>query len=947
WIQVAVRANVPANSSVYYSLRSYPGVQAAGSARDVTIITQGSGYLVNTGVARFTIAPTSSRLITSALINGRSALNDNVSDGPYIVDAASVRRTATVDSLSFRIEERGPVKVVVRSAGHFAPSDNGNASCTRPLAYTARMIFVAGSPNVTLEYDVRNECGGGQQPDSGDFWSRFAVVQEAGWRFSLNSNAAETRNYIVSESLVSPSAVAFSGASVIQQEYGSTSNPNWRRASSLHGATTLATPEFFTKPMVAIGDSSLSAAILMPWMRYREPQALQGQNGALSLRFISSRSTISEAQTRWNFAQLRFFEASPSDRRLGEERDRGILELERALLPKPQVYYVNATGVMPRLPERARGQRLGLYSESINRVHNDTIRPGGQWDRGKKYGSAWPDSLSNDQYGWERDSAELAVTGSNYWSPTSSEFAEYFRTGDPRFVWDYALPAEQTFLKSIVYSTGTNPGPVNVMNGLIAGNLFNTNQRTGQAFRSGGASSDYLYTQGSDEAYLIRPTRSLLEVYEQACRTIIRRYDSSIPEANREEFVSRLVVQRQVIQQMNLLKYAVEFIQDQTTNQLCADKLRSVIDEYVRDNMLGGMLCVNDIRRPDACSTDQNFMYSALHFDFFESYLRHFGDRNGVIRGMLGGMANQFYQVMIPKRPDGSIDVNGVWAKILDCTIGADGRLQSCARNMGSEPSYSEERPMHLSVLLIADAVAQTNNLCSASARGLSEALVGQLYGGYVATNSPGWWKGVSMSMRHVVFGIGAAEVCDDDTNRSGGGEGSGGGDTEPPAGGGGTGGGGTPPGGPTNITYASEQLASNGTLPVSTFNFSSDQFNLQPTDAQYNFCSILSVGTPCASILLRNYLGNTNTCFGQDFIRYDFYVAAQNSTQYTYIGGHQGADRTGFSNGSRVDTGGCAKLEKMYGIRLPAAGAHKLAACVTNLENPTQVSCQLLEVSP
>jgi hypothetical protein len=174
----------------------------------------------------------------------------------------------------------------------------------------------------------------------------------------------------------------------------------------------------------------------------------------------------------------------------------------------------------------------------------------------------------------------------------------------------------------------------------------------------------------------------------------------------------------------------------------------------------------DDGNRP-TCTTEQNFMYTALTGEFLWGVENQWGPRAqlSATRRTLWTMADQYYEVMMPHRPgSAAIDVNGTWAKLLQCTFDAQGALTSCVGTQGSEPSWVEERPGHLSSLLIGDARRATPSRCSVAARALSESLANDQWGPWTAPASgAGWHKGASQAMAGVVYGVGLAEACDPD----------------------------------------------------------------------------------------------------------------------------------------------------------------------------------------
>ena len=69
------------------------------------------------------------------------------------------------------------------------------------------------------------------------------------------------------------------------------------------------------------------------------------------------------------------------------------------------------------------------YLATIEDLHDQTVRPGGQWDRAKTYGSQlWPD-VQWDLYLIDNDDPYENSGAMNYWNPSGAELLEFLRSG--------------------------------------------------------------------------------------------------------------------------------------------------------------------------------------------------------------------------------------------------------------------------------------------------------------------------------------------------------------------------------------------------------------------------------------------------------------------------------------------------------------------------------------
>ncbi|MEE8523920.1 MAG: hypothetical protein V3T72_08315 [Thermoanaerobaculia bacterium] len=195
----------------------------------------------------------------------------------------------------------------------------------------------------------------------------------------------------------------------------------------------------------------------------------------------------------------------------------------------------------------------------------------------------------------------------------------------------------------------------------------------------------------------------------------------------------------------------------------CQAKLAEILAELVDDNASSGVFCGEDVPAGNPCSTPQQFMMNAHFHHFFHRYFSNYGDVDSLLRRALIESPRAFYDWAIPKQADGtSIDVGTDWPGGMDCTLTVDGGdVVSCAGWVGDDPTFWENRPHTVSLLLMAHALDPSIGLCQISKDALDALVAADALGSYVGENV-GWWKGSAQMMQGLVFAVGGYEGCSD-----------------------------------------------------------------------------------------------------------------------------------------------------------------------------------------
>ena len=778
WLEVSTQPRVSASGAAIYALRRYDDLPAAGDPFAVTVMSAGVFFVVDTGLATFTLDPANPALFESIAIDpnddgaGRVTIyTHSPGAGPRMeLNSGAILDTSGADEVvvdpgSFEIIENGPVKAVVALRGHFsAPGGASLCSAIAPayerFGFTVVATFARASRDVTLQFQFRNECSDAMTND----WQDDAVtVREASWELPMASGlAGSPTTYHGGVGGLVASPAGFSGLTRVEQRKGA-GLPWLRRARVQRDAQVLETAEAFEQPFVAVAGDAYYAAAQLPWMRYREPQSLAVDGKTLSLRWISEPLVVGEGRGIWGFAKLRFAAVVGAGGdltgALEQLRDLGQAELERGLLVRAPADHVNTAGLYASLGTGAATALATYYAATLGQIHQWTIEPGGQWHRAKTFGSQlWPD-IQLDQWLIDVDTPENNAVTSNYWNPSGAELTELLRTGDPRWAWDFALPQSwrqsfSAYLNLGEHSHGNRNGFT------VAG----TGSGEGHWSRDGfNSSDDYNYNLGMQLAYALRPNVALRDRFSQAGLTVVERYDvPQSQQARRDPFVNGVNLARGMIQHFEHLANCAEFSPG-ARGSACHAKLIELLTELVNDNASAGVLCGEDIPGGNPCSTPQQFMTNAHIYHFFHRLHANYGDIGGLLSRAVIETPLAYYTWATPKQGDGaSIAIGPDWPGGMDCDLTPD-RTQviSCTGWLGSDPTFFENKPHTVALMLMAHQLDPSLALCQISKNALDELVAGDAFGGYLA-NDAGWWKGAAQMMQGMAYAVGAYEVCSD-----------------------------------------------------------------------------------------------------------------------------------------------------------------------------------------
>ncbi len=776
WLQVAVRVDVPILGRVQLGLERDPGAAGAetGVEEELSVSETDFGWVVDTGAARFQLDRGHPNLLTAIDVpegeEARTVYEDvpgaglrlllRHDDGHVLLDT---RQPGVVvpDEEGFELVASGPLRFQAVQRGHFVWPE-GPAVCRTVgltydrFGYTLVVTLTAGSPHVDLSLHFRNECGdGGEGP-----WTDDAVTVDGLWlELPLGHEAGQTFFPV-------PDGTGFGYANGVLVPTVRISQPKgggdpWsRRAFTMvhrDGAMMLEeTGEAMSEAVLAMTDDGVGVAAFLPWMRHREPQAIEMAPGVVRVYLISEPLVVGEARGIWSRVRIGF---PPIVDLVDAEavRRTGHLEVERGLLVRASLADLNRAGVLPSLGTGA-GSRLETeYRAMLEELHDSTVGAGGQWERARAWGSQlWPDT-QHERWDVDHPSPADSSGAANDWNPFGVELLEFLRSGEPRWAWDLALPGSWLHAYSALYNLGDHA------HGRLSGlSVSGGGSGEGHWHRGVPGHDDFRHNTDLRLSYVVFPTPTLRRRFRQAGRTVVARYQGA-PEGAEEADREPVDLTRPVIEHLELLAGCARFVPGDD-GVACDAALHELVGELVRDNLRAGLLCLGDLPDPTRCTTPYHYLQTALLFGFLYRYeLDHAGRIPG-LREELAAVGRTFYAQALPRAGDGrSIDVAGDFAASLTCTLAEGGeQVETCLPRPDDDDNLAMYGPSKLPalwLLLASCALQPSDDLCEAAKDAYDQDTLYELWRGW-QVEGEGYWRGAAQMLQGVAYAVGGYDTC-------------------------------------------------------------------------------------------------------------------------------------------------------------------------------------------
>jgi hypothetical protein len=147
----------PARSDTRYRLEFGPNVQPVSAQAGVSVTETPDGLRVDTGPLQFRVRRAGFNLLDQVRLQGEQALPDRPGSGLYLVDhEGAIYRAANDTNVRLSVEERGPLRTVIRAEGWYVK--DGTAGRTldwklptdRLCRHVTRIEAYAGKPYVRV-----------------------------------------------------------------------------------------------------------------------------------------------------------------------------------------------------------------------------------------------------------------------------------------------------------------------------------------------------------------------------------------------------------------------------------------------------------------------------------------------------------------------------------------------------------------------------------------------------------------------------------------------------------------------------------------------------------------------------------------------------------------------------------------------------------------------------
>jgi hypothetical protein len=759
----------------------------------LTIAQQGAVRMIDTGLAEFSVDATLSQPITRIQVR-------EISGGPLlevfarqpgsadegwsvrVLDAAGALILEASEAISgSMVVDRarweagsGPVQAILHIDGHLQAANGaarcpGNASWLRfPISTTLR--FTRGSRDVDFEWQLGNACGNPQSVAE----EALVQIEHAQFRLPL-ARGVEAQSVALAATTGAMRAFPMASVSAYRMTQRRGGGTPWRRRAELtEDGALLESSEFFGNPAIGIHrplvSGRLNAIAQQPWLRYREPQGLEAFSGRVAFRFVTESVRLGKAKSLWFAGRLGIAVAADVSGAMAAANDlkqRGVAALERGLTLRAELTSLDAAQILPPLAGTLTSAPGQGYTQYLDIKHADTIGDepclnagndvGSQWTCSKTFGSQlWPDVQFNNQFGFVDNASPESNEGKlNYWDPAHIELVEFIRTGDPRWLWEFALPQSRLMSYTAYYNFGTQRGSN------ISGHSFGSGgSGDGTWHRSASGSADYTYNRHQALAYVLRPNAAMRDRMAASGHAAGLRFSDNPNDNTTWSAIGRLN-----LQYIESLANCAQFVPG-AEGVACDTRLREVLTRLIDTSLSSGLMCEVKFNLDSQCFLGQYFMLHAWYYPILERLYLNYGHtfptatstrwRRALVETPVTVLAN------LPRDGAGAVVVGANWPGGLQCQLGGPGFSQVLACTVIPDPdNLDQNKPALMSVVLRGHDYDNARGLCSGARAILNALLAGpDPLGTLRIVARGGWWKGAAESAQELVNASTGYERC-------------------------------------------------------------------------------------------------------------------------------------------------------------------------------------------
>lgn len=165
WVLVDLQVDLDANQAEVYTLRKKKKKDKSAKTPKLKAKLKGGVCSINTGAARFVLSSDRANFLDQVAVDlngdGKTSsdellINEPTDAGFFLLDRFGSEYSSLYHDVTYTIEEKGPMRVVVRADGRHSPPTPDDGIGRDFFQYRTRYMFYAGKPFVRVQHTLRN-----------------------------------------------------------------------------------------------------------------------------------------------------------------------------------------------------------------------------------------------------------------------------------------------------------------------------------------------------------------------------------------------------------------------------------------------------------------------------------------------------------------------------------------------------------------------------------------------------------------------------------------------------------------------------------------------------------------------------------------------------------------------------------------------------------------------